>query len=144
MTRECQLSESGGPAPGAVYYHSFPMFHVAGLAYNVAPFLYDTLAVLAHGHGPPNGQTVIEVMKQLMMRIIPMPPFLWDDIVTDYPEGFLEKTRDLEYVVYGRGPLTKPTGDFFATNFKVAGFFAIDRGNANSLFDSQTLGLAIY
>ena len=100
------------------------MFHVAALAYSIPPFLYDTVAVLAPSHAPPNGKTVVEVMKQLKLRVIPLPPFLWDDVVKNYQQEFLDNASDVEYVCYGGGPLTKATGDFLSSKFRVVGFFA--------------------
>ncbi|KAI9742808.1 MAG: hypothetical protein M1818_003537 [Claussenomyces sp. TS43310] len=87
--------------PGYKFYLSFPMFHLAGFAISLVSIFYGSIIVLGPTDVPPNGRVVSDVMRHTDVQALIAPPSIFEDVVKEYREEFVEYAKKLERILFG-------------------------------------------
>ncbi|KAL8711957.1 MAG: hypothetical protein Q9220_003653 [cf. Caloplaca sp. 1 TL-2023] len=92
------------------------------VAYIVLP-IYSTYStvVLGPSNKPSTGQTVAETMRQLKLRALFCPPYIYEQLLQE--SDALELAKDLDFVMYAGGPLTSTTGTALSKVTDVCNFY---------------------
>lgn len=64
---------------------------------------------------PAHAGHIVEIMRYIPLRAIALPPAIWDDIVKEYKQDFVERRSGLTTIYSGGGPLLPATGDFLSS-----------------------------
>lgn len=95
---------------GSGFINTFPGFHVGGIvAMTALPIWYDSHVVMVPSNRPANGDTMGQIMSQMLIRGVFTPPTVLEEIL-DIPGG-LEQISQTSFVMYGGGPLSPLAGD---------------------------------
>lgn len=64
---------------------------------------------------PAHGGHIVDIMRYVQLRAIALPPAIWDDIVKEYKQDFVECRSGLTTIYSGGGPLLPTTGNFLSS-----------------------------
>ncbi|PVH91860.1 acetyl-CoA synthetase-like protein [Periconia macrospinosa] len=105
------------------FFSSFPPFHLAGFSAMVfLPIYYtNSTPVLLPPGRPPTGHLVSELMDHFPLKCIFCPPITAEQLVQE-PDG-LKKCNNLNFILYGGGPLSQDAGDALSKVTDVCQFF---------------------
>ncbi|KAK7743323.1 putative NRPS-like protein biosynthetic cluster [Diatrype stigma] len=105
------------------FFSAFPAFHLAGFSSMVMlPIYYSNATlVLAPPNRPPTGNMLSEIMDQLTLKSIFCPPIIAEQLVQE-PNG-VEKCKDLKFLLYAGGPLSKAAGSALSSVTDVCQFY---------------------
>lgn len=104
---------------GAVYFLGFPAFHLMGVVYGLCSLFYRCVPVLPPPRLPPDGKVITDIMGKVELTQLICPPTLLDDLVKNYRQEFIRRSRLLTYIHNAGGPLSKDTGNFLASKFSI-------------------------
>ena len=94
----------------ALYYNTFPPFHIAGIiAQGMIPILYNTTVLLGPVHRPPSGEICNEILKRHRIHSIYTPPTVLEQLLLE-PDG-LERAGQCNFIIFSGGPLAPSIGD---------------------------------
>ncbi|KAL8791204.1 MAG: hypothetical protein Q9213_000161 [Squamulea squamosa] len=94
---------------GGNAYSCFPPYHLAGVqAFTILPIFYGSTAVFGPADIPANARLVTEIMRQVKLKAIYVPPAILESWVR--LPGSLEQAATLDFVLYGGGPLSPMVG----------------------------------
>lgn len=80
-----------------------PMFHLSGLASSLAPLWAGSTMILPPADIPPSASIVLDMMRDVDVHTVGLPPSIWEDLVSECAEDFLKVSKHLKYVIYGGG-----------------------------------------
>ncbi|KAL9595942.1 MAG: hypothetical protein Q9219_006133 [cf. Caloplaca sp. 3 TL-2023] len=94
---------------GGKAYSCFPPYHLAGIqAFTILPIFYGVTAVFGPSSVPATGNHIMEIMHQVKLNAIYVPPAILEAWVR-LPDA-LEQAAKLDFVLYGGGPLSTAAG----------------------------------
>ena len=64
---------------------------------------------------PAHAGHIVDIMRYIQLRAIALPPAIWDDVVKEYKEDFVERRSGLTMIYSGGGPLLPATGNFLSS-----------------------------
>lgn len=89
--------------PGAKYYLGFPCFHLAGCALSLASIFYEAVCVFGSPDTPPNARVVCDIMDNVHVNTLCLPPSIVEDLLKEYRDEFVKHAKNLECILYGGG-----------------------------------------
>ncbi len=104
----------------ATWYMGFPGFHVMGVVFGMCLlFLEKTTTVLGPPEMPANGKTIVDMMARVDFDFLMCAPTLFDDVVKNHLQEFVNHSASLKGIFNAGGPLSPTTGDFLALRVDV-------------------------
>ncbi|KAI9836987.1 MAG: hypothetical protein M1819_000636 [Sarea resinae] len=99
-------------------YSAFPPFHAAGVVFSLCASIFsETVIIYSPSDRPLNVDLAYEVMKVAKPDGAALPPSVLEDI-RNFPEAF-DLLKELKFVCFGGGPLTKHAGDAVSENTRL-------------------------
>ncbi|KAI0389463.1 hypothetical protein F5Y17DRAFT_462718 [Xylariaceae sp. FL0594] len=101
------------------FYSCFPPYHLAGVhAYIDLPIFYRNATVIfGPSMLPPSGYTLSEILKQQHVRAFYVPPSIIEEWASEPVAA--EQVKQLDFVLYGGGPLSPHVGDTLSKHTNV-------------------------
>lgn len=105
------------------FFSPFPAFHLAGFSSLIMlPIYYQNAKlVMSPPTRPPTGHLVSEIMDQFKLKSIFCPPIVAEQLAQE-PDG-IEKCKNLKFLLYAGGPLSKSAGDALSKVTDVCQFY---------------------
>lgn len=92
------------------------------MAFIVLPiYSSESSLVLGPANKPWTGQTAAEVMRRFNLKALFCPPNIFEQLLQE--PGAIEYAKQLEFVLYGGGPLTSATGNALSKVTNVCQFY---------------------
>ena len=92
-----------------------PPFHAGGACSVLCQLFYNAVFVLHAPNGPPTGKSIVDIMGQLEVNALVYPPSLYDDLVKNFRQEFIDRSRSLTYVFNAGGPLLPATAELLVS-----------------------------
>ncbi|KAI9669661.1 MAG: putative secondary metabolism biosynthetic enzyme [Alyxoria varia] len=95
---------------GGRVYACFPPYHLAGVQIYIMQPLFSEKMTVVMGPPflPPSGELVYSIMKQQRIRALYLPPSIIEQWASE--PGAIDQARDLDFILFGGGPLSPPVG----------------------------------
>jgi hypothetical protein len=88
---------------GIHYLQASPFFHLSGVHSGLVPLLAGPTLVIPPSDAPANASVVLEILGQIDIQTIGLPPSIYEEISSAYRDEFLKVTKHLKFIVFGGG-----------------------------------------
>jgi hypothetical protein len=88
---------------GIHYLMASPFFHLSGLHSGLVPLLAGPTMVIPPSNAPANASVILEILGQIDIQTVGLPPSIYEEISSTYRDEFLKVTKHLKFIIYGGG-----------------------------------------